>query len=65
MTEAREILVASYYRAGRYNEAFAQAKAILSKKPDAEDIRNILPTLRSSLRFKTRPSFPPIPHNPR
>ena len=44
--EARELLIASYYRAGRYKEAFAQAKAILSKKPDAEDIRNILPTLK-------------------
>ncbi|MGD0734616.1 MAG: pepsin/retropepsin-like aspartic protease family protein [Terracidiphilus sp.] len=44
--EAREILIASFYRAGRYKEAFDQAKAILSKKPDAEDIRNILSTLK-------------------
>jgi predicted aspartyl protease len=46
ITEARELLIASYYRAGRYKEAFSQAKAILSKRPDAADIRNILPTLK-------------------
>lgn len=46
IAEARELLIASYYRAGRYKEAFSQAKAILSKKPDAADIRNILPTLK-------------------
>jgi predicted aspartyl protease len=46
VNEARELLIASFYREGRYKEAFAQAKAILSKKPDAADIRNILPTLR-------------------
>jgi predicted aspartyl protease len=49
--EARELLIASYYRAGRYKEAFSQAKEILSKKPDAEDIRNILPTLKVLLSF--------------
>ena len=61
ITEAREILIASYYRAGRYKEAFAQAKAILSKKPDAEDIRNILPTLKvlSSFQDQTIASADP------
>ncbi|MGA9669245.1 MAG: retropepsin-like aspartic protease [Terracidiphilus sp.] len=44
--EARELLIGIYYRAGMYHEAFEQAKAILKKKPDAEDIRNILPTLK-------------------
>jgi len=44
--EARELLIGFYYRAGMYREAFAQAKAILKKKPDAADIRNILPTLK-------------------
>jgi predicted aspartyl protease len=46
MHEARELLVGCYYRAGMYREAFAQAKAILKKKPDAADISNILPTLK-------------------
>ncbi|MGD0894114.1 MAG: retropepsin-like aspartic protease [Terracidiphilus sp.] len=44
--ETRELLIASYYREGRYKEAFSQAKGILSKRRDAEDIRNILPTLK-------------------
>jgi predicted aspartyl protease len=61
INEARELLIASDYRAGRYKEAFSQAKAILSKKPDAEDIRNILPTLKvlSSFQEQTVASADP------
>jgi predicted aspartyl protease len=61
--EARELLIASCYRAGKYKEAFEQAKAILKKKPDAEDIRNILPTLKvlSSFQDQSVVSAEPTP----
>jgi predicted aspartyl protease len=61
MNEARELLIASYYRAARYKEAFSQAKAILSKKPDAEDIRNILPTLKVLSSFQEQTVVPGDP----
>ncbi|MGA3045906.1 MAG: retropepsin-like aspartic protease [Terracidiphilus sp.] len=61
--EARELLIGIYYRAGMYHEAFEQAKAILKKKPDADDIRNILPTLKvlSSAHDQTVASEEPVP----
>lgn len=43
--EARELLIGLYFRLGRYQEAFAQGKLMLAKKPDASDIQNMLPTL--------------------
>jgi len=43
--EARELLIGLYFRLGKYREAFAQAKLMLAKKPDAADIQNMLPTL--------------------
>jgi Aspartyl protease len=44
--EARELLIGLYFRLGKYREAFAQGKLMLSQKPDAADIRNMLPTLQ-------------------
>jgi hypothetical protein len=44
--EARELLIAFFYRTGKYHEALAEANALLSQKPSASDIANILPTLR-------------------
>jgi len=63
VNDARELLIASDYRAGRYKEAFSQAKAVLSKKPDAADIRNILPTLKvlSSFQDQSVVSVEPAP----
>jgi Aspartyl protease len=61
LIEARELLIASDYRTGRYKEAFSQAKAILSKKPDAEDIRNILPTLKVLSSFQEQAVVPGDP----
>jgi len=43
--EARELLIGLYFRLGRYQEAFAQGKLMLAQKPDAADIKNMLPTL--------------------
>ncbi len=45
--EARELLVGLYFRTGRYREASALAKDLLALKPDAADIRNLLPTLQA------------------
>ena len=44
--EARELLLALFYRTGNYHGALAEAKALLRQKPSAADIVNILPTLQ-------------------
>ena len=44
--EARELLLALFYRTGNYHGALAEAKALLRQKPSATDIVNILPTLQ-------------------
>ena len=44
--EARELLIALFYRTGHYHEALAEAEALLTQKPSAADIVNILPTLQ-------------------
>jgi hypothetical protein len=44
--EARELPIALFYRTGNYHEALADATALLTQKPSAADIVNILPTLQ-------------------
>jgi predicted aspartyl protease len=44
--EARELLIAFFYRTGKYHEALAEANALLAQKSSAADIVNVLPTLQ-------------------
>ncbi len=39
-------MIALFYRTGYYHEALAEAKSLLTQKPTATDILNILPTLQ-------------------
>jgi Aspartyl protease len=43
--EAQELLIGLYFRLAKYQKALALAKIMLAQKPDAADIKNMLPTL--------------------
>jgi hypothetical protein len=44
--EAHTLLAGVYLRTGQYREALAEADALLAEKPDATDVKNILPLFR-------------------
>ena len=43
--EARELLIGLYFRLGKYKEAVALGRLMLEQRPDAADVKNMLPTL--------------------
>src|ERR1700733_564374 len=43
--EAQELLIGLYFCLAKYQKALALAKIMLAQKPDAADIKNMLPTL--------------------
>ena len=56
LLEARELLLGMDFRAAWYRDALLQAQLILTSKPDANDVANLLPTLRILAPYDLNPA---------
>jgi hypothetical protein len=63
--EARELLIGIYFRTGRYREAWEEGHEMLKERPDAADIKNLMPTLGVLKTYPDQAVTRPHPHEVR